>query len=121
VDRSGAGEGANSFVPQHVKEKQMPSTPACDEDKVLELRGQGRSFAGIAKTLGLDRPCQANDAFNRALRRKPPAERDALRGRELTRLDALADGVRAHSERGADGVARRLRTVARLRAMLMAD
>jgi hypothetical protein len=98
----------------------MQNPSACDDDKVLQLRVQGRSFAGIAKTLGLGRPCQANDAFNRALRRQPPAERDALRGRELTRLDALADGVRAHPERGADGVARRLRTVARLRAMLMA-
>src|ERR1700736_5847276 len=99
----------------------MHNTAACDEDKVLDLRGQGRSFAGIALTLGLGRPHQANDAFNRALRRKPPAERDALRGQELVRLDALADGVRAHPERGPDGVARRLRTVARLRTMLMAD
>jgi len=99
----------------------MQNTPACDEDKVLELRVQGKSFAKIANILSLGRPSQANDAFNRALRRKPPAERDALRSRELTRLDALADGVRAHPERGAEAVARRLRTVARLRAMLMAD
>jgi hypothetical protein len=99
----------------------MQNTPACDEDKVLELRDQGKCFAGIAKTLGLDRACQANDAFNRALRRQPATERDALRGRELIRLDTLADSVRAHPERGADGVARRLRTVARLRTMLMAD
>jgi hypothetical protein len=99
----------------------MQTTPAGDEDKVLELRVQGRSFAGIAKTLGLGRPSQANAAFNRALRRKPPAERDALRGRELTRLDALADAVRAHPERGPDALARRLRTVARLRSMLMTD
>ncbi len=99
----------------------MQNSPACHEDNVLDLRVQGRSFAGIAKTLGLSRPCQANDAFNRAVRRKPPAERDALRNQELTRLDALADGVRAHPEVGADGVARRLRTVARLKAMLLAD
>jgi hypothetical protein len=99
----------------------MQNSPACDDDNVLKLRVQGRSFAGIAKTLGLSRPYQANDAFNRALRRKPPAERDALRGQELIRLDTLADGVRAHPERGADGVARRLRTVGRLRAMLMTD
>ena len=99
----------------------MPNTSACDEDRILELRVQGKSFAGIAKTLGLDRPCQANDAFNRALRRQLPARRAALRGQELTRLDALADGIRAHRELGADGLARRLRTVARLRTMLMAN
>jgi hypothetical protein len=45
----------------------MQNPSACDDDKVLQLRVQGRSFAGIAKTLGLGRPCQANDAFNRAL------------------------------------------------------
>jgi hypothetical protein len=78
----------------------MQNTPACDEDKVLELRDQGKGFAGIAKTLGLGRACDANDAFNRALRRKPPAQRDALRGREPTRLEALVDRVRAHPERG---------------------
>ncbi len=99
----------------------MQNAPACDEDKVLALRDQGKCFAGIAQTLGLGRACHANDAFNRALRRKPPAQRDALRGRELARLETLADNVRAHPERGAEGVARRLRTVARLRAMLMAD
>jgi hypothetical protein len=99
----------------------MPNTSARDEDKIFELRVQGKSFAGIAKTLGLDRPCQANDAFNRALRRQQPAKRAALRGQELIRLDALADGIRAHTELGADGLARRLQTVARLRAMLMAN
>jgi hypothetical protein len=108
-------------APRDIKEELMHDTPACDEDKVLELRGQGKSFTRIAKTLGLGRPSEANDAFNRALRRKPAAERNTLRGRELVRLDALADGVRAHPERGPDGVARRLRTVARLRTMLMTD
>lgn len=97
----------------------MQNPPACDEDKVLELRVQGKSF--IAKSLGLGRPSQANDASSRALRRKPPGARDALRGRELTRLDALVDGVRAHPSGGPMGDARRLRTATRLRAMLMAD
>jgi ANTAR domain/GAF domain len=113
--------GCRDGADPNVKEEQMHNPPGCDEDKVLELRVQGKSFTGIAKTLGLGRPHEANDAFNRAMRRKPPTERDALRGRELIRLDALADGVRAHPERGPDGVARRLRTVARLRTMLMTD
>jgi hypothetical protein len=54
-----------------IKEEQTQNTPACDEDKVLELRDQGKCFAGIAKTLGLGRACHANDAFNQALARKP--------------------------------------------------
>jgi hypothetical protein len=91
------------------------------DDQVLKLRSEGKSFAGIAKTLGLSRPSQANEAFNRALRRQPAAKQDALRQRELVRLDALIEGVQANAELAPDDVARRLRTVERLRAKLLAD
>jgi hypothetical protein len=91
------------------------------DDEVLALRGQGKSFAGIAKALGFNRPSQANQAFNRALRRRPAFEQDGLRQRELGRLDALIVGVKANGELAPDEVARRLRTVERLRAKLLAD
>ena len=42
-----------------------------NDDRVLELRSQGHSFGAIAKTLGLDQPSDAHDAFHRALRRRP--------------------------------------------------
>jgi hypothetical protein len=91
------------------------------EDEVLALRMQGKSFAGIARSLGLERPFQANNAFIRALRRQPVSERDSIRRQELVRLDALADAVRANHELAPAGVARRLRTLDRLRAGLIAD
>ena len=91
------------------------------DDKVLDLRVQGKSFAGIAKTLGMNRPSTANEAFNRALRRKPAAEQDDLRRQELGRLDALIEGVRANADLAPDELARRLRTVERLRAKLLAE
>jgi len=95
-------------------------TPARD-DKALELRVRGKSFVAIAKTLGYERANQANEAFNRALRRKPAAEQKELRGQELSRLDAMADGVKATEGLQPKDVDRRLRTVERLRAMLLAD
>jgi hypothetical protein len=95
-------------------------TPARD-DKALELRVRGSSFVAIAKILGYERANQANEAFNRALRRKPAAEQVELRGQELSRLDAMADGVKANRGLEPKDVDRRLRTVERLRAMLLAD
>jgi hypothetical protein len=94
---------------------------AIREDKALELRASGKSFGAIAKKLGYERTHQANEAFNRALRRKPPAERDGLCRQELTRLDAVAEGVRASHELGPDQIAQRLETVERLRTMLLAE
>src|SRR6202022_721373 len=91
------------------------------DDEVLELRVQGKSFAGIAKSLGLSRPSEANDAFNRALRRKTTAEQEDLRRQELVRLDALIEGVRGNAELAPDDLARRLRSVERLRTKLLAD
>jgi hypothetical protein len=105
---------------QSAKTSVMETSTACD-DRVLELRVQGRSFAGIATTLGLVRPSRANEAFNRALRRKPMSERDGIRRQELVRLDVLADGVRADAALAPKDKARRLRTVDRLRTMLMEE
>jgi len=95
-------------------------TPARD-DKALELRVRGKSFVAIAKTLAYERANHANEAFNRALRRKPASEQDELRGQELSRLDAMAKGVKDNDALPPEDVARRLRTVERLRAMLLAD
>jgi hypothetical protein len=95
-------------------------TPARD-DKALELRVGGKSFVAIAKILGYERANHANEAFNRALRRKPASEQTELRGQELSRLDAMADGVKGDKGLGPEDAARRLRTVDRLRTMLLAD
>jgi hypothetical protein len=101
----------------------IPSSVAATtcEDKALEVRASGKSFAAIAKTLGYERTHEANEAFNRALRRKSPAAPDRLRRQELTRLDAMTESVRASHTLGSDGIAQRLQTVERLRTMLLAE
>ena len=91
------------------------------DDKALRLRAGGKSFVAVAKALGYGRAQQANDAFNRALRRKPPEEQESLRHQELARLDTMAEGVRASQQLEPDDVARRIRSVERLRAMLLAE
>ena len=91
------------------------------DDKALRLRASGKSFVAVAKALGYGRAHQANDAFNRALRRKPLGERESLRREELARLDTMAEGVRESQQLGPDDVIRRLRTVERLRVMLLAE
>ena len=98
---------------------QSPDTES-PEARVLGLRREGRSFAAIAKELGYERASQANDAFNRALREQPAAEQATLRKEEGVRLDALESRVRSLTDLDADEVERRLRTIARLRQVLMA-
>jgi hypothetical protein len=95
-------------------------TPGRD-DEVLKLRLEGRTFARIAKSVGYSRSSEANDAFNRALRRKPSAEQADLRRHELARLDSLLEGVRRNAELAPEDRARRLRSVERLRSKLLAD
>ncbi len=89
------------------------------ENRVLELRQQGRSFAGIAKMLGYDRPRDAWLAFNRALRRHPPQEQADLRRAEMARLQSLTDTVQARKDLTQEEQSRRLALVERMRARLL--
>jgi len=66
------------------------TTESSSDDTALELRRSGRSYAAIAKKLGLTRASEANDAFNRALRTRPTDEQVVLREEESLRLDKLA-------------------------------
>ena len=99
--------------------KTEPSTRV--EDQALELRRKGQSFKSIAKELGMARSADANDAFQRSLRRQPKAARERLRQEELERLDAVAARLGASQKHDPDDVARRLQMVERLRAKLLAD
>lgn len=93
--------------------------PAPTDDRVLELRSGGQSFGAIAKTLGLDSPRAAHDAFHRALRRRSPSEQAALRDQEVVRLDTLSRRLqgRAHLDDGQ--LAAQLSVVRRLREQLI--
>jgi hypothetical protein len=78
---------------------------------------KGRSFSSIAKELEFARAVDANEAFNRALRRCPDDERKSVTDKELKRLDALA-GVDGHDE---EKTAQRARAIKGLRARLLAE
>jgi hypothetical protein len=88
------------------------------DDEVLVLRDQGKSFAGIARELGFEGALWANSAFNRALRRRPRLEQERLRSREVAMLDALAERVRCRGDLSEEEIARRMRSLHRLRKSL---
>ena len=89
------------------------------DDRVLLLREEGRTFAGIARDLGFEGTLDANAAFIRALRRQPPTEQESLRSHELARLDALGERVRRRDDLDEVDVARRMRSLDRLKKALL--
>ena len=91
------------------------------DEEALKLRSAGKSFSTIAKTLGYERSHHANEAFLRALRRQPPAQRSNLREAEAARLEALATKIRAREDLSPTQVQKRLRAVERLRQTLMME
>ena len=91
------------------------------DEQALVLRGQSKGFGAIAQALGLSRASEANEAFNRALRRRPPEEQAKIRSEENGRLDRLRDAVSKDTSRTGEEIAKRQRAVDRLRARLMTD
>jgi hypothetical protein len=85
------------------------------DEEVLQLRGQGKGYAQISRDLGLTRTADAQRAFRRALRRLPAVEAERVRGEELSRLDRLAERVRADADRNDVDRARQLKSIARMR------
>jgi hypothetical protein len=85
------------------------------DEKVLRLRGEGQAYARISRDLGLERAGDAQQAFRRALRRLPALEADRVRGEELSRLDRLAERVRADPTRDEMDRARQLKTIEQMR------
>jgi len=86
--------------------------------QALDLRMKGRSFSHIAKQLEFARAVDANEAFNRALRRCSAKERKSVTDQELKRLDALAS---ADSSKDDEHAAKRARAIKGLRARLLAE
>jgi len=117
-------EGATSDAATAERlEATSPVTAASDAERdgeVLALREQGRSYATIARALGLEGAIQANAAFVKALRRLPSAEQESLRGHEMARLDALGERLRQRSDMDEAEKARRGRSLDRLRKRLTA-
>jgi hypothetical protein len=91
------------------------------DERVLQLRGQGQAYARISRDLGLDRAADAQQAFRRALRRLPAVDADRVRGEEFSRLDRLAERVRADTTRNEVDRARQLKTIERMREQVRDD
>ena len=88
------------------------------DEQALLLRDLGRPFGGIAEILKLDGPGAAHESFNRALRLRPKAEQERLRGREMARLDALSLRLRGRDDLSVEEIVRRLRGVKHQRKTL---
>jgi hypothetical protein len=91
------------------------------DQKVLELRGQGRGYAQICRDLGLDRTADAQQAFRRALLGLPEVDAARVRGEELSRLERLAGKVREDATRNEVDRERQLKAIKRMRAHVRDD
>jgi len=89
------------------------------DSKAVELRRQGRTFGKIAQELNLERSSAAIAAFSRSLDRRPKAEKEELLSEELRRLDRLSARVRKTFPNDAKEVARRIKIVERIRALIL--
>jgi hypothetical protein len=86
--------------------------------EALTLREEGRSFAAIARTVGLKRAADAREAFLRELRTRPDEERQAVVKHEVQRLDELEARIRARDAEEPDRLQTRLAALATMRANL---
>jgi hypothetical protein len=99
----------------------MTDAPEAIDGEALRLRSGGRAFARISRDLRLERPVDAERAFQRAVRRLPPQEQAEVRKQESSRLDRLAQKVVADTDKPVEEKARRLAAVERLRGLLSFD
>ncbi len=91
------------------------------DDEVLRRRAAGATYGRIARDLGFSRASQANAAFNRAMRRRPPPEHHEIRDGEFARLNELELRVRRDASVGDADRDRRLGVIDRLRDRLLAN
>jgi hypothetical protein len=110
-----------SPIEEAMSHDMQPKTDSAvdTDERALVLRDQGRPFAGVAGILGLDSAGAAHASFNRALRRRPRAEQERLRVREMERLDALASRLRGRDDLSMEEIVRRLRGVKHQRRVLL--
>ena len=85
------------------------------DDQVLHLRGKGQAYARISRDLGFERTADAQQAFRRALRRLPTIDATRVRSEELSRLDRLAERVRADTSRNELDRTRQMKTIERMK------
>jgi len=96
----------------------MPDSSEAVDTEVLRMRSTGMAFARISRELGLERPVDAQMAFQRSVRRLPDPDQGRVRQEETSRLDRLAARVSADTTRPPDDRARRLAAIDRLRILV---
>ncbi len=87
-------------------------------DQVVTLRSEGKSFAAIAKSIGVERSLEAFELFVATAAKRPTRERTQLRADENKRLDVLER--RNASVTDEKVRVRRQASLAKLRARLVA-
>ena len=87
-------------------------------EKVIALRGEGKSFGAIAAAVGVDRKVDALRLFLNAIETRPAEEQVSLREAENKRLDALERKTRANDD--AEARERGLASIVKLRDYLKA-
>ena len=116
MPRSGRPDRPGGFEGREERDRPARQAPRRNTDgEALALREQGRSYAAIARTLGLKRATDARAAFLRALRAAPEDERKLIAGREFQRLDQLEVRIRTRDAATPDKLERRLAALAALR------
>lgn len=104
--------------PESIDVSEAVEAPETVEEKVLLLRGKGQPYARISRDLGLGRAADAHKAFRRALGRLPAPEANRVRDEEVSRLDRLAERVRADTRKNDMDRARQLKTIERMRTQI---
>ena len=88
-------------------------------DRVIALRSEGKSFAAIAKAVGVTRSLDAFTLFVSAVADKSPSEQKRLRAEENGRLDSLEKRTKRHPDETER--ARKLASIRKLRQRLAAS
>jgi len=88
-------------------------------DQVIALRSDGKSFAAIAKTIGVNRSLEAFTLFVEAVAARPASEQTKLREEENGRLDTLERRTKRHPDEAER--ARKLAAIRKLRQRLAAS
>ena len=82
------------------------------------MRETGKTYAAVARSLGLKRSVDAQAAFLRAMRRLEGDERTGLVERETARLVALEARIRTRDAADPEKMERRLVALAKLRQQI---
>lgn len=90
------------------------------EGRIIALRESGRSFAAIARQLGIPRAVDAQAAFVKAVRHQPEADRRTLVQSETGRLDDLEKRIRRDDGQDPERAQRRLVALEKLRRAMAA-